>query len=578
MCVKQKGIREPSTSLVVCHFPGAALDYPLQVLPLGGLGSIGMNCMLIGHRDRWIMVDCGVQFPDSGELGVERRLPDLDFLDAWQGKVEAIVITHGHEDHIGALAWVLPVLGDIPVWAPPFARELIKSRLSEYNLWRDDQVRMHGPGSPFQVGPFEIESVRVTHSMPDCTSLVLRCEDGTIVHTGDWKIDEEPMDGEHFDRERFKAIGDEGVTLLLSDSTNVMRPGRTTSERSVAKALLDIIEGWEGRVIVGQFSSNIHRLQALAEAAEATNRRLVFAGSSLHKYLRAAERTGRAPIGRNHVYDIINADHLEPHETLIVSTGTQGEKLATLWRAATGRHRYLSIGPGDLVLHSARIIPGNEDAVYEMFNDISRQGAHLITGRGTGIHASGHAARDELGEMMDLLRPAHFVPVHGEFTFLREHAKLAEERGIDATVLQNGEAFAFGAGEGARDFQGGVRLADHPLTMFYNDGPATGTGEELHLRQRLKLAWNGVVVLGVRRDADGGCVLSELETMALWLDQGRVEAKIRASADAVFEALGPSADATTLKETLAARVRATVRKAIGKRPEVVVVIGGQESP
>ena len=485
MCVKHKGKREATGIVVVCEEVGATLDYPLQILPLGGLGAIGMNCMLIGHRERWIMVDCGVQFPESGELGVERRLPDLDFLDAWQGRVEGIVITHGHEDHIGALAWVLPVLGDIPVWAPPFARELIKSRLGEYNLWREEQVRIHTPGARFEAGPFEVESVRVTHSMPDCTSLVLRCEDGTIVHTGDWKIDESPMDGEHFDRERFAAIGDEGVTLLLSDSTNIMRSGRTTSERIVADNLLETISDWEGRVIVGQFSSNVHRLQALAEAAEATERRLVFAGSSLHKYLRAAERTGRAPISRNRVVDIASADRLDPAETLIVSTGTQGEKLATLWRAATGRHRDLSFGPRDLVLHSARVIPGNEDAVYGMFNDISRQGAQLVYGRNTGIHASGHAARDELAEMMTLLRPAHFVPVHGEFTFLREHAKLAEEHGVEATVIQNGEAFAFGCGDTPRDFEGGVRIADHPLTMFYNDGPATGTGEELHLKQRL---------------------------------------------------------------------------------------------
>ena len=554
------------------------MDYPLQVLPLGGLGEIGMNCMLIGHRDRWIMVDCGVQFPDAGELGVERRLPDLDFLDGWQGKVEAIVITHGHEDHIGALPWVLPVLGDIPVWAPPFARELIKSRLSEYNLWRDEQVRMHGPGARFQVGPFEVESVRVTHSMPDCTSLVLRCEDGTIVHTGDWKIDETPMDGEEFDRERFAAIGDEGVTLLLSDSTNVMSPGRTRSEREVATALSEVISGWEGRVIVGQFSSNVHRLQALAEAAEATNRRLVFAGSSLHKYLRAAERTGRAPISRNRVVDVSALDRLEPSEALIVSTGTQGEKLATLWRAATGRHPYLTMAPGDLVLHSARIIPGNEDSAYSMFNDLTRQGAKLVYGRGTAIHASGHAKQDELTELMELLRPAHFVPVHGEFTFLKAHAALAEANGIDATIIQNGEAFAFGCGDHAGDFVGGVRIADHPLTMFYNDGPATGTSEEMHLRQRLKLAWNGVVVLGVARESGGGFRVREIRTLAIWENHGRLEQTIREAAERTLEAMASETSGEIVKDTLGSKVRSAVKKSIGKRPEVVVVLDGEEGP
>jgi len=362
----------------------------------------------------------------------------------------------------------------------------------------------------------------------------------------------------------------------LSDSTNVMSPGRTRSEREVATALSEVISGWEGRVIVGQFSSNVHRLQALAEAAEATNRRLVFAGSSLHKYLRAAERTGRAPISRNRVVDVSALDRLEPSEALIVSTGTQGEKLATLWRAATGRHPYLTMAPGDLVLHSARIIPGNEDSAYSMFNDLSRQGAKLVYGRGTAIHASGHAKQDELTELMELLRPAHFVPVHGEFTFLQAHAALAEANGIDATIIQNGEAFAFGCGDHAGDFVGGVRIADHPLTMFYNDGPATGTSEEMHLRQRLKLAWNGVVVLGVSREGGGGFRVREIRTLAIWDNHGRLEQTIREVAEVTLEAMSSETSGEILREKLGSKVRSAVKKSIGKRPEVVVVLDGEE--
>ncbi len=452
------------------------MDPPLKVLPIGGLGEIGMNCMLIGRRGRWVMVDCGVQFPDAGEIGVERRLPDVRFLETWRDRVEAVVITHGHEDHIGALPWVLPVLSlGVPVFASRFTRELIRLRLSEHGRWTEDLVTEHRPGERFAAGPFEVEPLRVTHSLPDCSALVLRSADGTIVHTGDWKHDPDPVDGERLDQEGFERVGREGVTLLLSDSTNVMTPGRTVGEREVGRALLDRVAAWPGRVVVAQFSSNLHRLAGLAAAATATGRKLVLSGNSLHKYLEAAARAGMAPVDPGAVVDVSRLDQVPAEEALVVSTGSQGETLAALTRAARGQHRHLLLGRGDLILHSARVIPGNEGPVYDMFNKLSRRGCELVYGRDSGIHASGHAREGELRDMIRWLRPAHFVPIHGEYTFLRRHAAVALEEGVGgATVVGNGEVFGFGAGSHAGEVSDTARVAVPGIGILYNDGPATG--------------------------------------------------------------------------------------------------------
>jgi beta-CASP RNase J family ribonuclease len=560
-----------------------SLDHPLQVMPIGGLGEIGMNCMLVGCRDRWVMVDCGVQFPDPLELGAERKLPDLGFIASMRDRIEAIVITHGHEDHIGALPWVLPILGDIPVFAGAFTTELIRERVSEHGLWNSGLVTLHEPNTPFQAGPFEVEPIRVTHSLPECSSLVLRSEDGTILHTGDWKIDEQPMDGEDFDREAFERVGKEGVTLLLSDSTNIMTPGRTLGERVVADNLIKLIQGTDDRVVVALFASNLHRVRGLVEAAETSGRQLMFAGRSLWKYLRAASRVGRAPIDPGRVLDIDKITQIAPEKSLILATGTQGETMATLRRAATGKHPHLTLGRGDLVVHSARVIPGNETSAYETFNQISRRGADLMYGGRTGLHASGHARQDELEELIRLLNPAHMVPIHGEHTFLRRHAALADKvLPAGCTVLSNGEIFGFGAGANHGQIRSEARIAQHHLNIYYNDGPATGDYDDMRIRERLRVAWNGLVMLSVRWDdaKEDARTVSEvrLEVRALWSDDGKLVQEVEKVAKDAIESADPKLSLTELEELTAQRVRAHCRKRTGKRPEVIVFLprtGGQ---
>ncbi|MCB9786940.1 MAG: ribonuclease J [Deltaproteobacteria bacterium] len=549
-------------------------EFPLSVLPVGGLGEIGMNCMLIGRRDRWVLVDAGVQFPSSWELGVERRLPDLGMLAAWKDKIEAVVITHGHEDHIGALPWVLPALGEVPVFASSFTRELIRRRLEEHGQWRSNRVTLHEPGVRFEAGPFEVEPIRVTHSLPDCSSLAFRSEDGTILHTGDWKIDEEPMDGESFDRAAFERLGKEGVALLLSDSTNALAPGRTESESAVARALAERVAAWPGRVIVSMFSSNQHRLRGLVAAARATDRKLVFVGRSLSSYLDAAARDGRAPIDPGAVVDADQLPDMDPARTLVVITGSQGEPGSGLYWAARGEHRYLDPGPGDLLLHSARIIPGNEDRTYDMLNHLGQRGVALVYGRATGIHASGHACQEELREMLSLVRPRHFVPLHGEYSFLKRHAEMARKEGIpETTVLRNGERL------GIAEHAGRVRAEKQPsapLEMLYSSGQAVGDRVAMKLSERQRIAWNGVVLVSLTLGQEGKrwkSLDTKVDTRALWLGEGGdLTDELVATAARVPANLPPGTPLAELEEAIRGSIRALCRRRVGKKPDVVVMV------
>jgi len=553
------------------------MEFPLQILPIGGLGKIGMNCMLIGARDRWIMVDCGIQFPPVTLIGAERIIPDTATIARWRDKIEAVVITHGHEDHIGALPWVLPVLDPaVPVFASRFTTRLIEHRLSEHNLWDPERMHVYMPGERFDAGPFEVEPIRVTHSLPDCSALALRSEDGTILHTGDWKIDEEPMDGDHFDRAALERLGDEGVQLLLSDSTNILSPGRTRSESEVARGLPRWIDGWPGRVIVTQFASNLHRMRALAQVAEASDRQLVFCGRSLWRYYEAAAGAGRAPFAPGTVMDIDDAKSLDPRRALVVTTGSQGERRAALARAATGDHRHLVVGTGDRVIHSARVIPGNEADVYEMFNQLSLRGADLVAGRNTGVHASGHACQDELAEMFRLVRPAHFVPIHGEYTFLRGHAELAKKHDVpETTVLQNGERFGLRPGTKRGSVADTARLDIELLDTLYNDGPVTADADDLHLKERRRIAWNGVALVDitVRREPDGRLHGdARVQTRAMWDDGGTLPGALAVVAERAVHSCPPRTPVKEVEEAVAASVRRAFRKATDKRPDVVVVL------
>jgi len=495
-----------------------------------------MNCMLIGVYDRYILVDAGLMFPDFTDLGMQKILPDTSFLAQWKDRIEAVFITHGHEDHIGALPWVIPALDPgTPIYAGPFAMQLVRRRATEYNLWGDGRrYRTFNMRERFSLGPFECEPLRVTHSIPDCCGFVLRSEHGTIVHTGDWKIDEHPLDGQTFDRGAFEDLAKEGVALFMSDSTNVLSPGRTVSEASVELALAAKIASHDGkgRIVATQFASNVHRLGALKRAADAAGRKMCFMGMSLNSYLNAAHRVGLAPFDPADLITPAEAEGMDPSRLLVVTTGSQAEPRAALSLAAHGASPNLKLGASDLVIYSAKVIPGNETRVTEMMNAIAGRGAEICTARTNEsgpLHSSGHACRQELEEVLRLVKPHHFLPVHGEFAFLCEHAQLARESaGVrNTTVMRNGQMLGLaprgkgatfaGSGlvgegmmkspevlffgppgpNGEPKFDAGL-IGEAQLTMFYNDGGrGTGTAAEMALDERARLAADGVVVAAV---------------------------------------------------------------------------------
>lgn len=593
--------------------PGGLIDdAPIKFLPLGGLGEIGMNCALVGTENRYVLLDAGLMFPDHEELGIQKVLPDVSFLARWRDKVEAVLITHGHEDHIGALPWVIPALDpSTPIYAGLFTMQLIQRRMKEFNLWGDgSRFKVIDMGERFRAGPFEMEAVRVTHSIPDCCGLIFRCAAGTVVHTGDWKIDENPVDGLNFDRAQFERVGKEGVTLMMSDSTNVLSPGRTISESLIRDSLVQKVLGHKsGRIITTQFASNIHRLYGVKAAADASGRKIAFVGMSLTTYLEAAKKAGIHPIDPDELVPAEEIENVNPNELIVVTTGSQGEDRAQLARAAFGGSHLLTLQPDDLLLYSAKMIPGNEKRVMRMMNAIAARGPQIAMKREDGLHSSGHAYRDELTEILKMLNPEHFLPVHGEYAFLKEHELLARECGVShSTVIGNGQMLGVtplrnGKSHGTLGnlhLLGQARLQ----TMFNDGGKGSGTSEDLAIEERMRIATEGIIVVDLEVfDAplvkqtdpdDGASPESAAETAAatattqkspkgnltararvtsrsMWTDEGRMLAKIRDAAERSVESLGSGARLSAVERTCASAVRFAARGYSGKRPDVIVV-------
>ncbi|KAJ4972557.1 hypothetical protein NE237_005731 [Protea cynaroides] len=557
---------------------------PLRVLPIGGLGEIGMNCMLVGNYDRYILIDAGVMFPDYDELGIQKIIPDTAFIKRWSHKIEAVVITHGHEDHIGALPWVIPALDSrTPIFASSFTMELIKKRLKEFGIFVTSRLKVFRMKKKFIAGPFEVEPIRVTHSIPDCCGLVLRCADGTILHTGDWKIDESPLDGQVFDRGTLEELSKEGVTLMMSDSTNVLSPGRTASETVVADALLRRISAAKGRVITTQFASNIHRLGSVKAAADLTGRKLVFVGMSLRTYLDAAWRDGKAPIDPSTLVKVEDIDTYAPKDLLIVTTGSQAEPRAALNLASYGSSHSLKLNKDDVILYSAKVIPGNESRVMDMLNRIAEIGSTIVMGKNENLHTSGHGHRDELEEVLKIVKPQHFLPVHGELLFLKEHELLGKSTGIrHTTVIKNGEMLGVSHLRNRRVISNGfISLGKENLQLMYNDGDkAFGTSSELCIDERLRIASDGIIVVSMEilrpQKVDGLLQTSlkgkiRIATRCLWLDKGRLLDALYKAAHAALSSCPVNCPLTHIERTVSEVLRKMVRKYSSKRPDVIAI-------
>ncbi|CAH8346353.1 unnamed protein product [Eruca vesicaria subsp. sativa] len=553
---------------------------PLRVLPIGGLGEIGMNCMLVGNYDRYILIDAGIMFPDYDDPGVQKIMPDTGFIRRWKHKIEAVVITHGHEDHIGALPWVIPALdSNTPIFASSFTMELIKKRLKEHGIFVQSRLKTFSTRRRFMAGPFEIEPITVTHSIPDCSGLVLRCADGNILHTGDWKIDEAPLDGKVFDREALEELSKEGVTLMMSDSTNVLSPGRTTSEKVVADALVRNVMAAKGRVITTQFASNIHRLGSIKAAADLTGRKLVFVGMSLRTYLEAAWKDGKAPIDPSSLVKVEDIEAYSPKDLLIVTTGSQAEPRAALNLASYGSSHAFKLTKEDIILYSAKVIPGNESRVMKMMNRLADIGPKIVMGKNEMLHTSGHAYRGELEEVLKIVKPQHFLPIHGELLFLKEHELLGKSTGIrHTTVIKNGEMLGVSHLRNRRVLSNGFSsLGRENLQLMYSDGDkAFGTASELCIDERLRISSDGIIVLsmeimrpGVSENALKGKI--RITTRCMWLDKGRLLDALHKAAHAALSSCPVNCPLSHMERTVSEVLRKIVRKYSGKRPEVIAI-------
>src|SRR5688572_32989599 len=415
----------------------------LEVVPLGGLGEFGMNMMAVSWEDTTILIDAGVMFPDPDQLGVDLIIPDLTYVEARGDKVKALILTHGHEDHIGAVPHVLDRFKG-PVYGTAMTLALIEPKLEEHGIDAGDRLKIIKPRDTVSVGPFTVEFIRVTHSMPDCVALAITCPVGTIVHTGDFKIDQTPIDGEHFDLHRFAELGSQGVLALFADSTNVDRKGFTGPEIEVIESFEEIFTSTPGKLVVAAFSSSIYRMQVLVDLAVQFDRKVAFVGRSIVRNAEIAQRLGylRVPSG----VQIRDADvqNYASQDVLCVTTGSQGEPQAALSRISIDDHRFVRLSPDDVVVFSARAIPGNEKAISRTMSHVARRGADVITPDMKHVHVSGHGAAEELKLVTSLIRPRYFIPIHGEYRQLSQHARVAKrvmggpDRAMQVLLAQDG--------------------------------------------------------------------------------------------------------------------------------------------
>jgi ribonuclease J len=467
-------------------------DRKLQVVPLGGLGEFGMNSMALRYGDDIIVIDAGMMFPDSELLGVDIVTPDFSYLEQHSEMVRGLILTHGHEDHIGGVPFLLSQI-NVPVYGTEFTLALVERRLDEHEMLDEVKLNPVKPGAKIRLGPFEIEFIRVTHSIVSSVAVAVTTPLGVVIHTGDFKVDPTPTDNELFDLHTFAEYGKRGVLLLMSDSTNVDRPGYTESERAVRPRLEELFTRCERRLIISCFSSSIHRLQQILDLAAQTGRKVAFLGRSMLNVTEIAHNLGLLSIPDSTLLRPQDIMQMAPNKVAVVVSGTQGEPMSALSRVAVDNHKNLSLQKGDTVALSSRIIPGNEKAIYRMMNHIARRGANLVYGSmNPPIHVSGHASEEELKLILNLVRPRYFVPVHGEYRQLARHASLAQHlrfAGLeDSFVLETGETLEIdnlGARRGEKVTVGRVCI---------DSGSLDDVVEDIIIRDRRHLSEDGFVL------------------------------------------------------------------------------------
>jgi len=467
----------------------------VRLIPLGGLGEIGLNMMLVECGDDAIAVDCGLMFPDDELPGIDYVIPDFSYALAKGEGFRGVVLTHGHEDHIGALPYLLPS-ARVPVYATPLTQALVAEKLREHNLLEQADLRSMRPRTPFTLGPFTIEPIRVTHSIADGMGLAISTPAGTIVHTGDFKLDPSPLDGEPADMARFAELGEQGVAVLCSDSTNVDRPGHTRSEIEVGAALAERFDAAPGRIILATFASHIHRIQQVLTLAAARGRQVALLGRSMEKNVAIAAELRYLTVPPGLLRPLEELVTLPPERQVILSTGSQGEPNSALALMAAGEHKYVQVARGDLVVISARVIPGNERTVGRVINALYRLGAEVLYDDNAFVHVSGHASQEDLKLMLKLTNPRYFVPVHGEYRHLLGHARLAASAGLERERI-----FLVEDGTGIEVTPTTARvLPGYPAGRVLVDGKGIGDIGAVVLRDRQILAEDGVIAVAVTFD------------------------------------------------------------------------------
>lgn len=538
----------------------------VSVTFLGGLGEIGRNCAALEIDGRICLIDCGLMFPEEDMLGVDLVFPDWSWLRDRRADVEFVVLTHGHEDHVGALAYFLRDI-DVPVYGSRLTTELARGRIEELGL--TPQMHPVAPGEWRKHGPFRFQLIRVSHSVPDATAIAFDTPEGIIIHSGDFKLDPTPIDHQPTDLPAFADLGRQGVRLLLSDSTNAEVPGFVPSEASVGRPLARAVGDAPGRVIAACFSSHVHRVQQLVDAAVAADRFIAFFGRSMHRNTTVASDTGHLDLDADRVVDIKELLEKPAHQQMLITTGSQGEPFAALSLISRGRHKFVEIGEQDTIILSAKPIPGNEFAVSRVISNLTRLGARVIHGSNAPIHVSGHAAVDELLTFINVIRPRAFVPVHGEFRHLHAHAELARRMGIpEVDVLEDGDKVVL-----TRDSTKVVRRAV-PAGYVYFDGASYGDVQSGVLRDRSHLADEGVVVVTVGIDRDANLVYGpELDSHGLMDDPEVVLGKAaEAVRQAVAEGIENPEDGVNAMQRLVRQATARVIKAEAARKPVVIPV------
>lgn len=480
----------------------------LKVIPLGGMEEIGKNMTAFEYGENIIVVDCGLAFPEDEMLGIDLVIPDVTYLEKNIDKVHGFVVTHGHEDHIGAFPYVLKRV-NVPVYGTELTLALIENKLSEHEMTEEVDLRTVKAGQTVQLGPFKIEFVRSTHSIADSVALAIDTPVGMVFHTGDFKIDQTPIEGEPIDLSRIAELGRKGVLLLMSDSTNVERPGYTMSERTVGETFDTVFRGAKGRIIVASFASNIHRIQQIINSAVKYGRKVALVGRSMLNVVRTATRLGYLMFPEDTVIDIDRIKNLNPEQIVIITTGSQGEPMSALARIAASTHKKVEIMEGDLVIISASPIPGNEKFVYRVINDLFKKGADVIYDTLADIHVSGHAKQEELKLMHRLIKPRFFMPIHGEYRMLKKHANLAMNLGMkeeNIFIMQNGKVLELTAK--SAKINGVV-----PAGSILVDGLGVGDVGDVVLRDRKILSEDGLIIVVAPIDSKG-VLAANLEIMS----------------------------------------------------------------